>query len=74
MVPLYSLEGDADGVCKMLIKDEMYEEEDGVSSIGGATKAVGKGWIDGLPSVSRPVLIIPTVPRSFSGAIVVGGN
>lgn len=67
MVPLYSLEGDADGVCKMLIKDEMYEEEDGVSSIGGATKAVGKGWIDGLPSVSRPVLIIWQLGQSLIG-------
>ena len=57
MVPLKSVEGDADGVCEMLVKNEMYEEDD-VSSIEGATKAVGNGWIDGLPSVSRPVLMI----------------
>ena len=58
MVPLKAFEGDADGVCEMLVKDETYKEEDDVSSIGGATNAVGNGWNDGLPSTSRPVLII----------------
>lgn len=73
MVPLESLEGDADGVGEMLVKDEMYEEEDDVSSIGGATKAVGKGWIDGLPSVSRPVLIIWQLRQSLIGKRLIGG-
>ena len=67
MVPLKSLEGDADRVCEMLVKDETYEGEDDVSSIGGATKAVGNGWIDGLPSVSRPVLMIWRLRQFFTG-------
>ena len=72
MVPLESLEGDADGVGEMLVKDEMYEEEGDVSSIGGATKAVGKGWIDGLPSVSRPVMIIWQLRQSLIGRRLIG--
>ncbi len=67
MVPLKSFEDDAKGVCEMLVKDEMYEEEDDVSNIGGATKAVGNGWIDGLPSVSRLVLMIWRLRQSFTG-------
>ena len=67
MVPLETFEGDADRVFEKLVKDEMYEEEDNVSSIGGATKALGNGWIGGLPSVSRPVLIIWQLRQSFTG-------
>lgn len=65
MTLLKSFEGDADGVCASLIVDEMYEEAD-VSTIGGATKAVGNGWTDGLPSVSRAVLIIWRLCQSFT--------
>lgn len=57
MALLKSFETDADGVDASLVVGEIYEEVD-VSTIGGATKAVGNGWTDGLPSVSRPVLII----------------
>lgn len=65
MALLKSFEADADGVCAWLIVDEMYEEAD-VSTIGGATKAVGNGWTDGLPSVSRPVLMIWRSCQSFA--------
>ena len=67
MISSDSFEGDADRVFETLVKDEMYEEEDDVSSIDGAKKAVGNGWIDGLPSVSRPVLIIWQIRQSFCG-------
>ena len=43
MVPLKSFKGFADTVCEMLTEVEMYGTEDDVSSIGGATKAVGNG-------------------------------
>ena len=66
MALLKSFEADADGACASLIEDEMYEEAD-VSTTGGATKAVGNGWTDGLPSVSRPVLIIWRLRQSFTG-------
>ena len=64
MALLKSFEIDADGVGASLIVDEMYKEAD-VSTIDGATKAVGNGWTDGLPSVSRPVLIIWRLRQSF---------
>ena len=66
MALLESFETDADGVGASLIIDEMYEVAD-VSTIGGATKAVGNGWTDGLPSVSRPVLTIWRLRQSFTG-------
>ena len=67
MVPLKSFEGVADRVCEILIVVETYEAEDDVSSIGGATKAVGNGWIDGRPSVSSPVLMIWRLRQAFTG-------
>ena len=67
MVFLKSFEAGTDGVCATLIEDEMYEEEADVSTIVGATKAVGNGWIDSLPSVSSPVLIIWPLRQSFTG-------
>ena len=66
MALLKSFEGDADGVRASLIVNEMYEEAD-VSTIGGTTKEVGNGWTDGLPSVSRRVLIIWLLRQSFTG-------
>ena len=65
MVPLKSFEGVADGVCELLVNDEMYEKVADVSSTGGATKSIGNGRIDGRPSVSRPVLMIWRL-RQFS--------
>ena len=66
MALLNTFAGDADGVRASLVVNEMCEEAD-VSTIGGAIKEVGNGWTDGLPSVSRPVLIIWRPGQSFTG-------
>ena len=50
------LEGDTDCIKETLVEEVVAEDE--VSVIFGATKAVGKGTIDGRPSISRPVLMV----------------